>query len=39
MVSQHIVISKKERVFDWVNTVIMLLVIIFTLYPFWYVQL
>ena len=35
--SQHIVISKKERVFDWVNTVIMLLVIIFTLYPFWYV--
>lgn len=37
MVSQHIVISKKERVFDWVNTVIMLLVIILTLYPFWYV--
>ena len=35
--SQHIVISKKERVFDWVNTVIMLLVIILTLYPFWYV--
>lgn len=37
LVSQHIVISKKERVFDWVNTVIMLLVIILTLYPFWYV--
>ena len=37
MVSQHIVISKKECVFDWVNTVIMLLVIILTLYPFWYV--
>lgn len=37
MVSQHIVISKKARVFDWVNTVIMLLVIILTLYPFWYV--
>lgn len=35
--SQHIVISKKERVFDWVNTVIILLVIILTLYPFWYV--
>ena len=35
--SQHIVISKKERVFDWVNTLIMLLVIVLTLYPFWYV--
>lgn len=35
--SQHIVISKKERIFDWVNAFIMILVIILTLYPFWYV--
>lgn len=37
MVSQHIVTSKKERIFDWFNIVIMILVIILTLYPFWYV--
>ena len=35
--SQHIVTSKKERIFDWFNIVIMILVIILTLYPFWYV--
>ena len=31
------IISKKERVFDWVNTLFMLIVIVLTLYPFWYV--
>ena len=31
------IISKKERVFDWVNTLLMLIVIVLTLYPFWYV--
>lgn len=35
--SNGIVHSRKERVFDWVNALIMALVIVATLYPFWYV--
>lgn len=35
--SNGIVHSRRERVFDWVNVLIMILVIIATLYPFWYV--
>lgn len=35
--SNGIVHSRKERVFDWVNVLIMALVIVATLYPFWYV--
>lgn len=31
------IIGKRERIFDGINAVLMLLVIIVTLYPFWYV--